>query len=348
MDVKQLKLSSPNGKFVTPSTQQLRSLVLDYLCHSCYTGTARAFAQDSTVRHLDADGDEMVARREDERDSTGVTEEDLKQVEIRREIQTSILSGSVDTARSLLQKHFPDVLSPPPLWSNAPIKPRSSPDTIQSILPFSVDPMQLDLNLRILAFLETSRTIPLEYPPRHPSQPSTDITMDDASSPSRPSTPATSNIREPLHNADSDEHLSQLFQLARELYECAENLNDPADRVSYQKELSVITSVMAYKDPEHSHLAKYYTQARREQVAEQINSAILHKNGGSPISSLELYVRYTTTMLNTLNDLHVKVPSTSSLPSGLRLARHHSGISSVAPTAKVAGVDKDVSEVYSP
>lgn len=64
-----------------------RSLVLDYLCHSCYTGTARAFAQDSTVRHLDADGDEMIARREDERDSTGVTEEDLKQVEIRRGIR---------------------------------------------------------------------------------------------------------------------------------------------------------------------------------------------------------------------------------------------------------------------
>lgn len=232
--------------------------------------------------------------------------------------------------------------------------------------------MQLDLNLRILAFLEASRTIPLEYPPRHPSQPSTDITMDDASSPSRPSTPATSNIREPLPNADSDEHLSQLFQLARELYECAENLNDPADRVSYQKELSVITSVMAYKDPEHSHLAKYYSQSRREQVAEQINSAILRtfplphplilvfssvkliysavldKSGDSPISSLELYVRYTTAMLNTLNDLHVKVPSTSSIPSGLRLARRHSGISSVAPTAKVAGVDKDVSEVYSP
>lgn len=61
--------------------------MLDYLCHSCYTRTARAFAQDSTVRHLDADGDEMVARREDERDSTGVTEEDLKQVEIRRGIR---------------------------------------------------------------------------------------------------------------------------------------------------------------------------------------------------------------------------------------------------------------------
>lgn len=34
--------------------------MLDYLCHSCYTGTARAFNRDSTVRHLDADGDEIL------------------------------------------------------------------------------------------------------------------------------------------------------------------------------------------------------------------------------------------------------------------------------------------------
>lgn len=34
--------------------------MLDYLCHSCYTGTASAFNRDSTVRQLDADGDEIL------------------------------------------------------------------------------------------------------------------------------------------------------------------------------------------------------------------------------------------------------------------------------------------------
>ena len=34
--------------------------MLDYLCHSCYTNTARAFNRESTVRHLDADGDEII------------------------------------------------------------------------------------------------------------------------------------------------------------------------------------------------------------------------------------------------------------------------------------------------
>lgn len=37
-----------------------RSLVLDYLCHNCYISTAKAFARDSTVRQLDADGDEIL------------------------------------------------------------------------------------------------------------------------------------------------------------------------------------------------------------------------------------------------------------------------------------------------
>jgi hypothetical protein len=41
------------------------SLVLDYLCHSCYTRTAGAFNRDSTIRHLDADGDEIVGHAHD-------------------------------------------------------------------------------------------------------------------------------------------------------------------------------------------------------------------------------------------------------------------------------------------
>ena len=41
-------------------TNLQRALVLDYLCHSCYTKTASAFNKDSTVRPLDADGDEII------------------------------------------------------------------------------------------------------------------------------------------------------------------------------------------------------------------------------------------------------------------------------------------------
>ncbi|KAI6132157.1 hypothetical protein EDD16DRAFT_673900 [Pisolithus croceorrhizus] len=35
-----------------PQPDHLRTLVLDYLCHSCYTKTAQAFSKESAVRHL--------------------------------------------------------------------------------------------------------------------------------------------------------------------------------------------------------------------------------------------------------------------------------------------------------
>jgi Cu/Ag efflux protein CusF len=37
-----------------------RALVLDYLSHNCYSATAKVFAEESTVRELDADGDEVM------------------------------------------------------------------------------------------------------------------------------------------------------------------------------------------------------------------------------------------------------------------------------------------------
>ena len=34
--------------------------MLDYLVHSCYTESARAFLRDTGVMHVDADGDEVM------------------------------------------------------------------------------------------------------------------------------------------------------------------------------------------------------------------------------------------------------------------------------------------------
>jgi solute carrier family 66 (lysosomal lysine-arginine transporter), member 1 len=66
-----------------------RSLVIDYLGHSCYTHTARAFSRDSTIRHLDADGDEIMEAdsAEDSNDSTGSKEQFekfMKEVALRQ------------------------------------------------------------------------------------------------------------------------------------------------------------------------------------------------------------------------------------------------------------------------
>jgi hypothetical protein len=68
-----------------PFSNRKRTLVLDYLCHSCYTSTARVFARDSTVRQLDADGDEIMSPVNGipGDDATILTEEVLRQVELR-------------------------------------------------------------------------------------------------------------------------------------------------------------------------------------------------------------------------------------------------------------------------
>jgi hypothetical protein len=64
-----------------------RSLVLDYLCHNCYTSTSRAFARDSTVRLLDADGDEvMQSEKEKGSEFSELSDEAVKELYIREGI----------------------------------------------------------------------------------------------------------------------------------------------------------------------------------------------------------------------------------------------------------------------
>ena len=71
-----------------------RALVLDYLCHNCHTETARAFARESAVRHLDADGDEIIPLGKDTRDtSKDLTSEVLRLVELRQRESSAMLSG---------------------------------------------------------------------------------------------------------------------------------------------------------------------------------------------------------------------------------------------------------------
>ena len=69
-----------------------RAVVLDFLCHSSYTNTARAFSRECTVRNVsvDADGDEIMSGDEkgelvsEEDAGLILSEETLKQVELRK------------------------------------------------------------------------------------------------------------------------------------------------------------------------------------------------------------------------------------------------------------------------
>jgi hypothetical protein len=263
-------------------------LVLDYLCHSCYTKTAAAFCRDNPARQLDADGDEILS------ETSGFSrsvEEMLKQVRLREgdyllcspviclcvkliacpEIHTEILSGRVEEAISSLNKHFPSVLSEnlsptTPKYEMAYSKPHPDTRAVMANLEYvsstSTEPAHLILNLRILAFSEACRTVPLKYPPE--DRDSIGTPMD---------TESEFEMKDDSPNAQ--EQQMSLLMKAQKLYALTNMLSDPADRATYLKELNNVGGLLAYQVPEKSSISKYLTMERREAVADQINRAIL-------------------------------------------------------------------------
>ncbi|KAJ2913434.1 hypothetical protein MD484_g6972, partial [Candolleomyces efflorescens] len=314
----------------SPTAYQLRSLVLDYLCHHCYTSTARAFIRDSTVKELDADGDEISGGAEPSRwpsSSAEAPEVLLQNVKRRSEIRELILAGQLDDAIELLNKYFPSVLSE----SSSPSERASfsNPEGgFTYVSATSVEAAHLLLNLRILAFIEACRTRPLDVP--HPTKaPFETITSN---------TSPQSNLSASMDTTEHSTHLptlepgvrdidpdvlDALLRKGRKLYALVSALPNPKDREVYKQELKNVGGILAYKIPEESPVAKYLAYQRREAVADQINRAVLHRTGSSPTSSIELLTRYTTALWETAQEHKVKVrpgavipPVASSPPEG--------------------------------
>lgn len=286
-----------------PTPDQLRTIVLDYLCHSCYTKTANAFVKGSTVRHLDADGEEIPKGDNVTQAASNEIKEfelQLKQVELRKEIRTEIMCGRVDSAISLLNQHFPSVLSP---TTNSPARPSATTNNFEYISSTSTEPEHLLLNMRILAFSEACRTTPLKYPPEETYA----DTMDEDET--------MASDSEDEDDEEGREQQLNLLTRAQKLYAFTNTLSDPQDRATYLKELENVAGLLAYKVPEDSPMAKYLTLERREAVADQINRAILKRTGKSLISSLDLTARYTTLLWNYAHQLGVKKRSNTLLPA---------------------------------
>jgi len=154
------------------------------------------------------------------------------------------------------------------------------------------------------------------------------------------------NLRDPSGEADGDAHLARLLKHVHELYDCAQALQDPHERVEYQHELSAVSGLLAYNIPEQSPMAKYLTQERREVVADEINSAILHRAGSPPISYLELYVRYNTVIWNYMNEHEFHVAPSRRWPAGVIMPPRPEPIITSIPSGTKASVPKrDESEV---
>jgi len=136
-----------------------------------------------------------------------------------------------------------------------------------SNVPISVAPTHLALNLRIQSFLELSRTLPLP----HPSE-----TL--STSTERPSLSMASKTGQQIPSS-ADKASQKKKQLA--LLGAAQSLLietnklEPKYRALYLKELTEVSVVMAYPQPEFSPAKAYIGMERRQFLAEQVDAAAL-------------------------------------------------------------------------
>jgi hypothetical protein len=230
------------------------------------------------VRQLDADGDEILSETSGFSRSS---EEMLKQVRLREGNLLSVfpsadLSGRVEEAISLLNRHFPSVLAEDPSMTTPKHEDaylKVNPDTrpvmnnLEYVSSTSTEPPHLILNLRILAFSEACRTAPLNYPPNPDSK-----NRDSMESPMDTESEFEMKDDSP---SGQEEQMLLLLMKAQKLYALSNMLPDPADRATYLKELQNVGGLLAYQVPEKSSISKYLTMERREAVADQINRAIL-------------------------------------------------------------------------
>ena len=197
----------------------------------------------------------------------------------------------------LLHTHFPSVLTRSsldtemdedsyfiPNQKKRKVDPHASPGPNPPIIQFlastTVDPLHLSLNLRILAFTEACRTVPLPYPPPSaissltgsPSLSDVDTDIDDGEEPAPTAGLIPDETADPIAH---HQHLSNLIARIQKLYALANALPKESDRNTYAEELDQVGGLLAYKLPEESPMARYLSQGRREAVADQINAAIL-------------------------------------------------------------------------
>ena len=217
--------------------------------------------------------------------------------------------------------------------------PGSNPAMIQFLTSTTVDPLHLNLNLRILAFTEACRTTPLSYLPPSaissltgsPSLSDIDTDIEDGDEPTPDLVPDEGT--DPIAH---QQHLTNLITRIQKLHVLANALPKESDRKTYAEELDQVGGLLAYKVPEKSPMARYLSQGRREAVADQINAAVLCKplfllmNTQQPsnrssidrtqhsgVSKLELQVRYTSALWGWMHDMRHELPPQGKWPHGV-------------------------------
>ena len=244
---------------------------MDYLVHNCYTKTATAFVEtkpfgegeDDEENAFDEERIEIAEHRQGRKLTISNLPIRISHLFPIIEIRGLILAGKIDQAIRKVDKHFPSVLSAS--------KERSVPSSnisAASNIPISVASTHLALNLRIQSFLELSRTLPLP----HPSE--TLLTSTERNMSPSMASKTGQQAASSMDRASQKKKQAALLTAAQSLL-IETNRLEPKYRALYLKELTEVSVVMAYLQPESSPAKTYLGMERRQALAEQVDAAIL-------------------------------------------------------------------------
>ncbi|WWC62028.1 uncharacterized protein I303_104615 [Kwoniella dejecticola CBS 10117] len=226
------------------------------------------------------------------KDGLRFTEDDLEQIENRRNILNHILNGSITKAVDLLRTHFPSVLDeslgPGPDQpvtngsSSHYIYPKYPSNHSVPVLIKSTNPSHVKLNLQIQQFIESLRQL-------NPSSSNGTGSM--------PSSPSSSigSLGNSGSLSSSSMGLTHTLSAAQGLHSEAKKL-PPDIRAIYLQEIQEVGALLAYADPENGPLKGFLSQDRRIKLSEMVNAAILRSQGIHPESALGAYARRTTVL----------------------------------------------------
>lgn len=232
-----------------------------------------------------------------------VVESLITTLDRRTDIREAILAGRIQVAVDLLNEHFPSVLAEPsPSASPAPPKgipkpclptnffvstprspapPPSSTTSNGSSLPvlgatfgswsLSLSPSILALNLQMQTFVELMRVA--HSSPSRTSTPAptplSDSFLSTASNGTDPMSTSTSSLSSPTST------LALAISRSQSLSMRVRALPPGKDREAWERECIDVAGLLAYKDLSSCPVRGYLAQARRETLAELVNSAIL-------------------------------------------------------------------------
>jgi hypothetical protein len=187
-------------------------------------------------------------------------------------------------------------------------------ESSKHLIPTTTDPRHLLLNLRILGFTELCRTKPLIYSSpslrineidmseSERANLDSDINLQHDVTETRDVDLAMNDNMDSDADVDADEDgmgndsdtpddqdftcaatdesngdskVESMILQGQKLYALLDQIDHPAEKDLYKKELVNVGALLAYPEPETSPLARYLSMERREAVAEQINKAIL-------------------------------------------------------------------------